>query len=400
MVESSRGNTLRRHWRDQSQQCGGDHQSRSGFYRRLVRGVGSSRWARRSGRAAIPLMLGIFLNSASFAQANDPILSPSEIQNLPTISASTAQSSFDTALNAYELMDYVTALTHAKVAAAQGHAEAQVMTAHILTTGDAGIKDDAMAADMYRKAALQKNVDAYMGLGGMAMRSQAGLTPSDAMQWFSAAAQTGRRDAMRAIGEMYLKGQGIPPNPEKAKHWLDKASQNGDVLADRKMADSLFESDPVKALEHYEKAAAAGDNEAAYIAAVMYEENLNVRPNTNRMAALLKQAAESGHPPAQADYGLLAYQGRGVTQNIATAAEWFKKSAVGGDSEGRFLYAFILAKGEGIQQNFEEAYYWLLKSGDSTVSTYNQDRIKLRERLEQNVERSVLDRARARLKSE
>lgn len=398
MVERSRGNTLRSDWRNKSGQCRRHHNSRSGFYRAVLRRLGLSRRARSLYLTAFPAVFAIFL--ASPANAQDPIISPSDMKDLPRITAPSTQSNFDQAVNAYEMMDYVTALTQARVAAADGHTEAQVMTAHILLSGKAGITDYTMAADNYRKAASKNNTDAYMGLAEMAIRSLGGLTPSDAMRWFSAAAQDGRRDAMRAMGEMYLKGQGIPPDPEKAKYWLDKASTNGDTLADRKMADSLFETDPVKALSHYEKAAAAGDNEAAYIAAVMYEENLNIKPNTPRMAELLKQAADSGHPPAQADYGLLAYQGRGVAQSVPEAAKWFEKSARGGDTEGQFLYAFILAKGEGVPQNFEEAYYWLLKSGDSEVSTYNQDRIQLRERLEQNIDRAVLDRAKARIKAE
>ncbi len=309
-------------------------------------------------------------------------------------------SNFDKAVDAYTLGDVTQALNFATFAADNGLADAQVMVAHIYLRGEAGTIDHTKAADYFRKAATQQNVDAYMGLGEMSLRSLAGLTPSDALPWFSSAAQAGRRDAMRAIGEMYLKGQGVIPDADKAAHWLEKAAMRGDEHADRKMADSLFETEPVKALALYEKAAAAGDNEAAYIAAIMYEENLDIRPNTNRMVELMRQAAESGHAAAQADYGLLVYQGRGTSMNVNEAAEWFGKSARNGDSEGQFLYAFTLAKGEGIAQSYEEAYYWLLKAGESEVSTYNQDRIVLRERLEQNVDRAVLDRARARFNAE
>lgn len=309
-------------------------------------------------------------------------------------------SNYDQAVTAYNLNDYTKALNFATFAADNGLADAQVMVAHIYLRGEAGIIDHTKAAEYYRKAANQMNADAYMGLGEMSLRSLAGLTPSDAMHWFSAAAQTGRKDAMRAIGEMYLKGQGIPPDAEKAEIWLEKASQLGDAHADRKMADRFFETDPVKALSLYEKAASAGDNEAAYIAALMYEENYEIRPDTARMAALMRQAAESGNAAAQADYGLLVYQGRGVPSDIAGAANWFEKSARGGDSEGQFLYAFTLAKGEGVAQSYEDAYYWLLKSGESEVSTYNQDRITLRERLDQNIDRAIIDRAKARFNAE
>jgi len=112
----------------------------------------------------------------------------------------------------------------------------------------------------------------------------------------------------------------------------------------------------------------------------------------------LKQAAEGGHAAAQADYGLLVYQGAGATRSETEAARWFEKSAQGGDGEGQFLYAFTLAKGEGVDQNFEEAYYWLLKSGESSVDDYSEDKAKLKQRLEDNVDPTILARAKARIR--
>jgi len=116
----------------------------------------------------------------------------------------------------------------------------------------------------------------------------------------------------------------------------------------------------------------------------------------SRAAELMKQAAYSGIAGAQADYGLLVYQGAGAKRSERDAAEWFRKSAEGGDKEGQFLYAFTLAKGEGVSQNYEEAYYWLLKSGESGVDDYDNDRRQLRERLEANVDSAILARARQR----
>ena len=337
-------------------------------------------------------MLGLFILTPAHAQSPDI-----KLEDIPTINFGTnTQANYDKAVAAYEIRDYSTALTEAKIAAAQGHSDAQVMTAHILLRGEAGFTDYNMAAENYRKAAVQQNTDAYMGLGEMAMRSLAGLTASDAHKWFSAAANAGRQDAMRVLGEMYVKGQGVAPDPKKAEYWLDKASNSGDTLADRKMADSLFDTDPVKAQEYYKKAAAAGDNEAAYIAAVMYEENYEIRPDGQEMARLMKQAAESGLAPAQADYGLLLYQGRGVTKDVNKAADLFGKSANGGDHEGMFLYAVVLAQGVGVSQSVEDAYYWLLRAEENPDSAYVQERRELRLEMEEKTDPSILQKARAR----
>lgn len=297
---------------------------------------------------------------------------------------------------AYEIGDFSTALRMAESFGHTGRSEAQVMAGHIHLRGETGLANPDTALMWFRKAADQQDNDAYMAIGEMALRSQAGLTQSDALEWFSKASRAGRVDAKRAIGEMYLKGQGITPSREKGQDWLSQAADMGDALAMQKLAETYFDTDPNRALDLYERAAGYGDIDAAYIAAIMYAENLDVRPNSQKLTDLLRQAADGGHAAAQADYGLLVYQGAGVTRSDIEAAKWFEKSAKGGDPEGQFLYAFTLAKGEGVERSYEDAYYWLLKSGESDVDAYKKDRAALRQRLEANVDPSILQKARNR----
>lgn len=303
---------------------------------------------------------------------------------------------FEAAVRAYEAGDYAMALASAKLSAATGNSDAQVLAGIILMNGETGLINDAEAADWFKRAAAVGNTDAQLSLGKMSLKSRGGLSPSDAMEYFAAAAAAGRLEAKRAIGEMYQKGIGIAPNQEKAKSWMTEAADAGDTTGARKMGDSLIDSDPKAALVWYEKAADLGDAEAAYVAAVMYAENFEIRPNSSRAAQLMEQAAHGGIAAAQADFGLLVYQGAGTRRSMEDAADWFEKSAKGGDKEGQFLYAFTLAKGEGVTRSYEEAYYWLLKSGESGIDDYDNDRRQLREKLETNVDAATLDRARKR----
>ena len=326
------------------------------------------------------------------------LASPSFATSKPnwTLGQTESVVSFEDALRAYNAKNYDLALAQAKIAGAAGSDEAMVLAGNMLMNGEAGIINDKEAADWFRQAASFGNTDAQVLLGKMALKSRGGLIPADALAYFSQASQAGRTDARRAIGEMYQKGIGIAKDDEKAKVWLRQSADAGDISGARKMGDSLIETDPKAALQWYEKAADAGDADAAYIAAVMYAENLEIRPNGRKAAMLMRQAAQADIAGAQADYGLLVYQGAGVERNIDEAATWFKRSAQGGDSEGQFLYAFTLAKGEGVPQNFEEAYYWLLKSGKSGVDDYDTDRQVLRKRLEDNVDPALLNKARRR----
>lgn len=285
----------------------------------------------------------------------------------------------------------------AESAANLGSADAAVMAGYILRYGQAGRTDMATARQWYEKAAFKGHPDAYVALGEMGLRGQAGLTKTDAVAWLTRASDAGRTDAMLALSDLYRTGQGINPDAEESRKLLQKASQSYDSEATKRLGDSLFESDPEAALRHYETAAKAGHIEAAYIAGVMYAENYNIRPNSKRSAALLRQAAQGEHAAAMADYGLLVYQGYGAEKSEAEAAEWFRKSAEAGDAEGQFLYAFTLAKGEGVPASLEDAYYWVLRAGTSGVDSYDADKQKLREALEGQLDAAAQARVKARI---
>lgn len=336
-------------------------------------------------------MLGVLtplsVSPSLTAWANAPTLSnPAEIE-----------ANFDAALQAFNSGQYTKALTVAETAANLGSADAAVMAGYILRYGKAGNTDMLAARKWYEKGAAKGHPDAFVALGEMAIHGQAGLTDADAVSWLTRASDAGRTDAMRALSELYRTGQGVSASTKESERLLTSASQSFDSEATKRLGDSLFKRDPKAALKQYEIAAKAGHLDAAYIAGVMYAENFEIKPNSTRSAALLKQAAVGGHPAAMADYGLLVYQGYSAAKSDEDAAEWFRKSAKAGDAEGQFLYAFTLAKGEGLEQDFEEAYYWALKSGQSGVDDYDADRDALRKGLEGKLDATEVSRVKARL---
>ncbi|WP_017932368.1 tetratricopeptide repeat protein [Robiginitomaculum antarcticum] len=307
--------------------------------------------------------------------------------------------SYESAATHYNDGNYAQALVYAKTAGSQGHVLAQLMAGQILRSGRAGDVNYVDAAQWYSRAAQSRNSDAMLALGDMALKGEGGLTPLDAQGYFKDAAAQGREEAMQALGVMYQTGRGVTKDNNEAAVWLAKAAAQGDAGAAKKRGDLLIETDPKAALEAYEQAAIAGDADAAYIAAIMYVENMDIRPNEPRSVELMHQAARSGHGAAMADYGLYVYQGlAGGSQ--AEAAQWFARSANSGDDQGKFLYAFTLAKGEGVTQDFEDAYYWLLKVKPSGIDVYDRDYRELKKRLEDNVDPAILDKAKARLATE
>ena len=388
MVARSRRNTERRNWRDNSGECGGCNCGRRGLYRSLIGRLGISGRTRRSRVALVAALFGTFtfLSAPLTVSAAPTLTNPAEVQT-----------NFEVALNAYNAGQYTQALSLSQTAANLGSADAAVMAGYILRYGKAGTTDMMAARQWYEKAAAKGHPDAFVALGEMGLRGQAGLTQSDAVSYLTRASDAGRTDAMRALSDLYRTGQGVTASAAESERLLKSASQSFDAEATKRLGDSLFERDAQTALKHYETAAKAGHLEAAYIAGVMYATNFDIRPDSAKSAALLKQAAMGGHAAAMADYGLLVYQGYAAAQSDAKAAEWFRKSAMAGDPEGQFLYAFTLAKGEGTAQNLEEAYYWALKSGESGVDEYDADRQLLRNGLEGKLDAATVSRVKARL---
>ena len=94
---------------------------------------------------------------------------------------------YQDALNAYEDGNKTLALIHAKAAGTPradglfGDADAQVLAGHILRRGETGLIDTEDAARWFRAAADQNHPDALVALGEMALRSQAGMHPGQAL---------------------------------------------------------------------------------------------------------------------------------------------------------------------------------------------------------------------------
>lgn len=90
------------------------------------------------------------------------------------------------------------------------------------------------------------------------------------------AAEKGDGDAALALARMYDPATFTPqtsplpsPNADTAQRWYETAAGAGSVPAQRRLGTLLKDSNPPKALEWLKKAAAAGDAEAATLAAAL-----------------------------------------------------------------------------------------------------------------------------------
>ncbi len=138
--------------------------------------------------------------------------------------------------DAFDRMDYPTALKEFKALASQNDALGQYGLGVMYDIGGGVPQNSDEAAKWYRLSAEQGNADAQNNLGAM-YESGEGL-PQDskeAVKWYRRAAEGGNFDAPNNLGAMYLTGIGVPRDYVQAHMWFDLAMQRKDRAAAKNM---------------------------------------------------------------------------------------------------------------------------------------------------------------------
>ena len=120
----------------------------------------------------------------------------------------------------------------------------------------------------------------------------------------------------------------------------------------------------LEALEHWKKAAAAGDSGAAYQLAVEYFDAKIVERDVAKALTFLKQAAEDGDARALAELATYYDYGTGVPEDREKAAQLYLRAARLGIPAAMFNVASMLENGEGLPQDKVLAYKYYVLSSD------------------------------------
>ena len=192
--------------------------------------------------------------------------------------------------------------------AARGNASAQNYIGLMYDSehhiGRDGPKDDAKAAEWYRKAAERGNANAQYNLGLMYDNGR-GVPKDDskAVEWYRKAAEQGDAAAQNNLGLMYDNGRGVPKDDSKAVEWYRKAAEQGDDVAQYNLG-LMYDNgtgvpkDNAKAMEWYRKAA---ERKNAVAQMVMGH---SVSPDSDK-ALEYRKSAKQGHSKAQTNWSHL-----------------------------------------------------------------------------------------------
>ncbi len=124
------------------------------------------------------------------------------------------------------------ALKYYRLAANQGHAEAQYGLGTLYSVGEGVKKDPAEALKWFHRAAEQNHVPAILALAQAYWRTTLGLDaaakppPEEALRWIKRAAENNDVASIQAMAVAYRRGLlGLAPDPEQALAWEERAKK-------------------------------------------------------------------------------------------------------------------------------------------------------------------------------
>lgn len=310
-------------------------------------------------------------------------------------------------------------------AAQQGDAQAQMALGLRYLMGDGLAADEAVAQEWFLKSARQNNVVAQVALATMlAFESDRQDLPAAAM-WFSKAAGAGNVQAMSELVRLYETGSGVTRDMAKADEWrnrakarsetvrldrawkialagkarwmkpvspsqtagagqkegtgrvpdmaaLTRAAENGDDEAQTVLGGLLATGDGVvkndaAALEWFEKAADSGNGQARAVLGELTASGWGgLKQDEVAAARLMEKAALDGVVPAQAEWGTVLMEGKGVGKDPAKGLSWVAKAAQEGDGRARLKMGMMLL-GQGDRDAAAKWFEGAAAVGDDEV---------------------------------
>jgi len=262
--------------------------------------------------------------------------------------------------------DGIQAVEYMTQAAESGYSKAMLQLARFYKSGiDENVpRNDVLAQQWTVKAAQAGESTAQIQLAHSLLQSVP-PEPQEAIIWYEKAAEESNIRAYLKLAEIYEFGQfGIDADTVKSNELKKKAGEIAERLANEgdieaaclygcMLRDGIgMERDDKKAYDWLNVAAGANYTEAEYEFGCFLEAG---RRNTKEGLKLMKFAARKGHVLAQLRLGLMVMYNRDITVDRELAADMFKRVHEAGNVEGTSNYAYMVQYGLGTEQSFRKA---------------------------------------------
>lgn len=185
----------------------------------------------------------------------------------------------------------------------------------------------------------------------------------EAIHWYEKASENKNIEAMKRLVWLYGESPDLPRDKAKARHWTEQAADCGDALSQYQLSNAYYYGndgapDMTNAAIWAEKAAENGNSDAQYRLAYLYYRGMGVETNIEKNVYWKTRAAEQGHVNAQYDLGQIYKTSDKIPHDFVKSAYWYRKAAEQGHRQAQMRLASMLWDGIGVEKNASEAWMW------------------------------------------
>ena len=203
---------------------------------------------------------------------------------------------------------------------------------------------------------------------------------AEAARWYRVASETGLPEAQFRYAMMLIEGVGVPIDIAAARELMQKAADGGNPLAAFNYGQMLLQESPTGGFEaasgYFRVAAEAGIADGQYALAQLYAFGRGVPAADDAQALrLLNEAAVKGHETAQIELGIWMINGRGAAADPQAGFRWLKGAAERGNPIAQNRIAHLYKDGIGTDRDTAEAAKWVVlarrsQNADAALDTF------------------------------
>lgn len=208
--------------------------------------------------------------------------------------------------------------------------------------------------------------------------------PQKAFELMKAAADQGHAEAIGGLGYFYSVGVAVAKDEKQAIEWFRKGAEKGSakaqfnlgkvLLDDKAAATEDSEKNRSEGLQWIQKAADQKLTEAAlFYGEFLYFGDQGIEKDYDRAAHYFKIAADAGNPDAQNFLGTMSDFGWGVPADAAMAQQWFRKAALQGNAKAQSNLGRILGPFSDRKETRVESFAWLLIASEQGEVTAQKE---------------------------
>lgn len=193
---------------------------------------------------------------------------------------------------------------------------------------------------------------------------------TEAVKWYTLAADRGFTDAQYKLGICYANGNGVAKSYTEAVKWYKLAADKGFADAQNNLGVCYeigrgVEQSYEKAVKWYRLAADQGNSNAQSNLGACYGNGEGVEQSYEEAVKWYKLSAEQKNANGQNRLGVCYEYGRGVDRDYEKAVKLYRLAADQGNMYGQYNLGRCYESGTGVERSYEKAAEWYRLAADN-----------------------------------